>query len=91
MTRLSRSPYGVASTLFKKLLRERASERKATLLCSHSLQVVEQVCDRIYILAEGRLVADGTAAQIGREAGADDLESAFLRLTDSSAKEVLVP
>ena len=81
----------LAGALFKKLLREHASERKVTLLCSHSLEVVEQVCDRICILAEGRLVADGTAAQIGRDAGANDLESAFLRLTGSSAKEVLAP
>ena len=79
----------LAGALFKELLRMYASERKATLLCSHSLEVVEQVCDRIYILAEGRLVADGTAARISRDAGATDLEGAFLRLTDASAKEVL--
>lgn len=72
----------LAGTFFKKLLRTHARQRKSTIFCSHALEVVEQVCDRVCILAEGTLVADGTVAEVSGDAGATDLERAYLRLTE---------
>ena len=37
-------------------------------MSSHTLHLVEQVCDRVVILARGRLIAEGTVAAIQRGA-----------------------
>ena len=57
-------------------------ERAATVLLStHLLAEVEKVCSRVLILNRGRLVADGTVAEIaGRGEG---LSEAFLALTEA--------
>ena len=44
------------------------------------LDVAERMAGRIGIIRAGRLVAEGTAADLGRDAGGT-LEDAFLRLT----------
>jgi ABC-2 type transport system ATP-binding protein len=38
------------------------------------------------ILHEGRILASGPAARVIAEAGGDDIQSAFRRLTDAAAK-----
>ena len=40
----------------------------------------ERLCARIGFLAHGRLVAEGTADALKREAGAKDLDDAFIKL-----------
>jgi ABC-2 type transport system ATP-binding protein len=53
------------------LIRQIAEARGATVVLStHLLAEVEQVCGRVVILNRGRIVADGTVAEIGRRAGA---------------------
>jgi ABC-2 type transport system ATP-binding protein len=48
-----------------------ARERGATVLLStHLLAEVEEVCDRVLILHRGRVVADGTVAEVARRAAA---------------------
>ena len=48
-----------------------ASERgAAVLLCSHLLAEVEENCSRVLILNRGRLVAEGTVAEVVRKAAA---------------------
>jgi ABC-2 type transport system ATP-binding protein len=48
-----------------------AREHKATVVLStHTLAEVEQVCSRVLILNRGRLVADGTVADVVRSAAA---------------------
>jgi ABC-2 type transport system ATP-binding protein len=37
-------------------------------------------CDRLLLIREGALIADGTPAAVKREAGTDDLDRAFLTL-----------
>ncbi|MFW5788338.1 MAG: ABC transporter ATP-binding protein [Spirochaetota bacterium] len=51
---------------FRGIVRDLARDR-AVLLSTHVLREVEAVCDRVLILDEGRLVASGTADEIGRE------------------------
>jgi sodium transport system ATP-binding protein len=53
---------------------------------SHVLDEVQALCDRIVVLAQGRVVAEGTAAELCGRAGAANLEDAFVALT--SAAEV---
>jgi len=48
------------------LLREFTAAGTPVLFSSHQLDLVERLCDRIVILARGRLVADGIAEELRR-------------------------
>lgn len=62
------------------LVRQLASEGRAILLSSHVMGEVEAVCDRAGVLARGRLVAEGSLAELRAQAGKQDLSDAFLTL-----------
>ena len=79
----------LAAAVLKGLLRQLAAQRKAVLFCSHVLDAVEQICDRVYVLAEGTIATSGTASQITEDAGAATLEDAFLRLTANARADEL--
>jgi ABC-2 type transport system ATP-binding protein len=57
----------------------------AVVLSTHTLDVVEQVCDRVAIIDHGRLVASGTLDELRRQHKSEEgrLEELFLRLTGS--------
>jgi ABC-2 type transport system ATP-binding protein len=69
----------------KQSLRARARGGAALLLSSHLLPIVEELCDRVLIIAGGRRVAFGTLAEIraqlaeGPQAGT--LEDLFVAIT----------
>ncbi len=65
----------------RDLIVELRRRGRAVLFSSHIMQEVSLLCDRIVIVAAGRVVADGEPDQIRRIAGTDDLEDAFVRLT----------
>ncbi len=68
--------------LVKNMFREQAAGGGTVFLSTHSLEVAEEVCDRIAIIQDGRLRALGTMAELRRQAGAEaDLETVFLSLT----------
>ena len=54
--------------------------RMTLILTTHYLEEAEALCDRIGVMAHGRLVALGTAAELKARAGADSFEDAFVRL-----------
>jgi ABC-2 type transport system ATP-binding protein len=54
----------------RTLIRGLASEGKAVFLSSHLLHEVQQLCDRVAIVAKGRLIREGTVAEITGSAGA---------------------
>ncbi len=56
---------------------------KCLLFSSHVMQEVAALCDRIVILGGGRVVADGTAAELIAQSGAATLEDAFVALLGS--------
>ena len=70
-----------AAAVVKQLLREFVAANRTVLFCSHILEVVERVCDRILVIDGGRRVAEGTPGEIATETGTADLEEAFMRLT----------
>jgi ABC-2 type transport system ATP-binding protein len=58
----------------RKLIRELGRE-KTVILCTHILPEVEATCDRIFIINKGKIVADGTAETLRKQAqGADILK-----------------
>ena len=67
----------VSARLFKHLLRSLAEAGKAILYISHVLEVVEQVCDRVIILQDGVVRAEGTPAALKTAANMESLEAVF--------------
>ena len=63
---MNRSPGWMWSParLFKDLLELLAAQGKAVLYISHVLEVVEQVCNRVIVIAKGRLLADAPPADL---------------------------
>ena len=70
----------VSARLFKDLLVLLAREGKAILYISHVLEVVEQVCDRVIVLAKGKIVADAPPRELTRLMELPTLESVFAQL-----------
>ena len=70
-----------ATLAFKTLVTTLASEGVTILYCSHLLDIVERVCERVLVLARGRIVADGSAGELLAQTGERTLEAAFTRLT----------
>ena len=67
-----------------KLFREKAEAGVAILLSTHTLSIVEQVCGRVGIINNGRLIATGSVADLLDRARlpGSNLEEVFLQLTE---------
>jgi ABC-2 type transport system ATP-binding protein len=84
----------VSARLFKDLLVELSGQGKAVLYISHVLEVVEQVCDRVIVIANGRILADAPPAELKRLNDLPNLERVFAQLvqqqdTRTVAKELV--
>ncbi|MGI8476162.1 MAG: ABC transporter ATP-binding protein [Thermomicrobiales bacterium] len=60
-------PKGMAD--MRDLVRRLGSGRTSVLLSSHLLGEVEQICDRVGVIRDGRLVAEGTVEELRGAAG----------------------
>ena len=72
--------------LIKNVFRTMSARGVAILMSTHTLEVAEEMCDRISIILKGRIIASGTVAEI-RAMGDrhdDQLTSVFLKLTGGS-------
>jgi ABC-2 type transport system ATP-binding protein len=68
--------------LVKEVLRERVAAGGTVIMTTHVLEVAERMADRIGVLAQGRLIAEGTLNELHRRTGkiAASLEDTFLTL-----------
>jgi len=64
-------------------LQQLRRDGRCVMLSTHIMQEVAALCDRIVIIAKGRVVAEGTAEELLRRAGRDNLEDAFVHLIGS--------
>ena len=66
----------------KNVLRERVAAGGTVIMTTHILEVAERMADRIGVLAQGRLIAEGTLEELHRRTGktATSLEDTFLAL-----------
>jgi len=55
----------------------------SVILSTHIMQEVAALCDRIIIIANGMIAADGSAEELLQMSGCDTLEDAFVRLIGS--------
>ena len=74
-----------ASVLIKDLLAALAAAGKTVLYSSHVLDVVEKICDRVLIVHQGRLIADGSPEALKSQTGQETLEGVFGLLTGSES------
>jgi ABC-2 type transport system ATP-binding protein len=70
----------VSSRLFKDLLELLAAQGKAILYISHVLEVVEQVCNRVIVIAKGKILADAPPSELTKLMSLPNLESVFSQL-----------
>jgi ABC-2 type transport system ATP-binding protein len=68
----------VGARLMKDILLDQVRHGATIFLTSHVLEVVERLCDRVAIINEGRVVREGSMAEL-RE-GSETLEDAFVRV-----------
>jgi ABC-2 type transport system ATP-binding protein len=73
----------------KDALRAQVDAGAGVVVTTHILEVAERLADRIGIIAHGKLLAEGTLAELRAQAGSDDLtlEDAFIRLTSAPAPQ----
>jgi ABC-2 type transport system ATP-binding protein len=71
-----------SARLVKEVLRQRVREGCSVIMTTHILDVAERLADRIGVMAQGALVAQGTLEELHRQAGAGhaSLEDTFLVL-----------
>jgi sodium transport system ATP-binding protein len=70
-----------------ELVRRLARKGHAVLVCSHIMGEMESLCDRIGIMARGRVVTEGTIPEVCAGAGTSDLSEAFLRLVEGGVDD----
>src|SRR5579884_436493 len=72
----------VGARLMKDILQEQVRHGATVFLTSHVLEVVERLCDRVAIINRGKVLVEGTMAELRRQAseGASTLEDIFVDL-----------
>jgi ABC-2 type transport system ATP-binding protein len=76
----------------KTLLRRLASQGMTIFLSTHTLDIAQELADRIGILDRGRLLGCGTLAELRQQAAIDgNLEDLFLKITEEAAAEAVAP
>jgi ABC-2 type transport system ATP-binding protein len=80
-----------AALMVKDLIKKLADTAGKTIfICSHILPVVEELCDRIGIINQGKLIALGTVDEIIAQAGTKTLEEAFIAITGGVEEKELL-
>ncbi len=73
----------MATRAMRDFLRRLRDEGRCVLFSSHIMQEVGALCDRIVVIARGRVVADATPDELRARAGSDNLEDAFVEVIGS--------
>lgn len=71
--------------IIKDLISRLAKEGKTIFYCSHMMDVVEKVSDRIVLINEGAVLADGTFEELKQQLGDQSLEKIFAHLTSKES------
>ena len=76
----------------KTLLRELAERGMTVFLSTHTLDIAEELADRIGIIDRGQLLGCGTLQELRTQAAMDgSLEDLFLKITEESPTTVATP
>ena len=69
----------------REFLKRLKAQGRCVLFSTHIMQEVAALCDRIVIIAAGRVVADGSPEVLRSLAGQDSLEEAFMSIIGAAA------
>ena len=67
-----------ASITLKQLMRETCEEGGAVFFSTHVLEVAEKLCNKVAVIKEGHVIANGNMSEVVKEAGS--LESLFMEV-----------
>lgn len=67
--------------IIKELISKLAKDGKTIFYCSHMMDVVEKVSDRIILIDNGTVIADGSFEALQQQQGDTSLEQIFAHLT----------
>lgn len=70
--------------MVKEMLTHLAQEGKTIFYSSHLMDVVEKISDRIVLIDQGRVIADGSFKELSSQANDENLEKLFTRLTGNT-------
>lgn len=74
--------------IIKELISRLAKDGKTIFYCSHMMDVVEKVSDRIVLIDEGRIIANGSFDELKEQLGDKTLEQIFASLTGKDSLSV---
>ena len=69
----------MATRAMRRFLLQLKAEGRCVLFSSHIMQEVGALCDRIVVIARGKVVAEGTADELRAQTGEANLEDAFVK------------
>ncbi|HKT30563.1 ATP-binding cassette domain-containing protein [Dyella sp.] len=73
----------MATRSMRQFMRHLKQEGRCVLFSSHIMQEVAALCDRIVVIAHGRVVADETPDALRAQTGEANLEDAFVKIIGS--------
>lgn len=81
-----------SARIVKELFKNRAKQGGTIFLSTHSLEIAEELCDRIAIIVHGKIEAVGTIEALYRETkgSENNLENIFLQLTGAHELQQVV-
>jgi ABC-2 type transport system ATP-binding protein len=71
--------------IVKNLISKLAKDGKTIFYCSHMMDVVEKVSDRIVLINEGAVIADGSFEELQQQQGNQSLEKIFAHMTSKDS------
>ncbi|MNT06657.1 Energy-coupling factor transporter ATP-binding protein EcfA2 [compost metagenome] len=75
-----------ADQIRHRLRAVREATGMAMLYTSHNMREMEEMCDRIIFLYQGRILMTGTPKELVDTQGAEDLEALFLQIARGQVK-----
>jgi len=75
----------MSSRTVVEFIRAMRDEGRCVILSTHIMREVEKLCDAVCIIYQGRVVAEGTPAELVGRTGQRDLEDAFLALVGAGS------
>jgi ABC-2 type transport system ATP-binding protein len=68
-------------------IKEQKAQGKTIILTTHYMEEAEELCDRVGIIDQGKLIALGTPKELIAKAGVKNLEEVFIQLTGRNMRE----
>ncbi|AEK73783.1 ABC transporter [Thermococcus sp. 4557] len=72
-----------SARILRELLLQFKEEGRSIVFSTHVLALAETICDRVGVIYNGEIIAEGTVEQLKEFAHEESLEDVFLKLTES--------